>query len=81
MRRIQQLGRAVAVLAVLAAVSGCASIPQRAWDNGRTMTQSNAYRSMMRGERGFHNARALYSSMDAFRSRYQPAPYTPFGRW
>jgi hypothetical protein len=79
--RIRQLGKAVAAVAVLVGLSGCASIPQRAWDNGRGMTHSNAYRSMMRGERGFHVARSLYSSMDPYRSLYTPVPYAPFGRW
>jgi hypothetical protein len=78
---MRQLSKAVAVVAVLVGLSACASIPQRAWDNGRTMSQSNAHRSMMRGERGFHNARQLYGTMDPYRSLYTPAPYTPFGRW
>jgi hypothetical protein len=79
--RIRQLGTAVAVAAVLVGLSGCASIPQRAWDNGRAMTHSNAHRSMMQGDRSFHTMRQLYGTMDPYRSLYTPAPYQPFGRW
>ncbi len=79
--RIRQLGKAVAVVAVLVGLSGCASIPQRAWDNGRGMTRSNAYRSMMLGDRSFQTARQLRGTMDPFWSAYTPAPYQPFGRW
>jgi hypothetical protein len=71
----------VAVVAVLVGLSGCVSIPQRAWDNGRGMTQSNSYRSMMRGDRSFQTMRQLYGTMDPYRSLYTPAPYQPFGRW
>jgi hypothetical protein len=81
MQRIQQLGRAVVVLAVLAALGGCVSIPQRAWDNGANISSSRAYRSMMRGDRSFQTARELYGTMDPYRSLYQPLPYPYFGRW
>jgi hypothetical protein len=35
----------------------------------------------MYGDRSFQNMRALYNSMDSYRSQYTPAPYQPFGRW
>jgi hypothetical protein len=81
MQRIQQIGRAVVVLVVLAALGGCASIPQRAWDNGANIQSSRAYRSMMRGDRSVQTMRQLYGSMDPYHSLYTPAPYQPFGRW
>jgi hypothetical protein len=81
MQRIQQLGKAVLVLTVLTALGACASIPQRAWDNGANMSSSRAYRSMMRGDHSFQNMRQVYSTMDPYRSLYTPAPYQPFGRW
>jgi uncharacterized protein YceK len=81
MERIQQLGRAVVVLAVLVALGGCASIPQRAWQNGANISSSRAYWSMMRGDRSFQTMRQVYSSLDPFWSMYQAAPYQPFGRW
>ena len=79
--RMRRLGKAVAVAAVLVGVSGCASIPRRAWDNGAAVTRSDAYWAMMNGERGFATMRSLYKSMDPHRSLYTPRPYTPFGRW
>jgi hypothetical protein len=81
MERIWQLGRAVVVVAVLVGLGGCASIPQRAWQNGANLTSSRAYRSMMLGDRSFQTMRSLYSSMDPYRSLYEPVPYPYFGRW
>ena len=78
---MRQLGKAVALLAVVAGLNACASIPQRAWDNGRAMSRSDSYYRMMNGERGFHAARSLYSSMDARWSFYQARSYQPFARW
>ena len=70
-----------AVTLLLVLLGGCASIPQRAWENGAAVTRSDAYRAMMRGERGFHITRSLYTSMDPYRSLYAPRPYPYFGRW
>jgi hypothetical protein len=81
MERIRQLGRAVVVVAVLAALGGCVSIPQRAWQNGANISSSPAYRSMMRGDRSFQTMRQVYGSLDPFWSQYQARPYQPFGRW
>jgi hypothetical protein len=79
--RIRQLGKAVAVVAVLVGLSGCASIPRRAWQNGANISSSPAYRSMMRGDHSFGTMRQVYSSIDPYRSLYQPLPYQYFGRW
>jgi len=77
----KRVATAIGAVTLLLAMSGCASIPRRAWDNGAAMSRSDAYRAMMRGERGFHTMRLLYSSMDPYRSLYQARPYQPFGRW
>ena len=80
--RIRMLGKAAVVVAVLVGATGCASIPQRAWQNGANMNYSNrAYRSMMRGDHSFRTMREVYSSLDAYHSQYTPLPYAPFGRW
>jgi uncharacterized protein YceK len=81
MERIQQLGRAVVVVAVLVGLSGCASIPRRAWQNGANITSSRAYWSMMRGDHSFQNMRQVYGGLDPFWSMYQPVPYPYFGHW
>ena len=81
MERIRQLAKAVVVVAVLVGASGCASIPQRAWQNGANINSSQAYWRMTRGDHSFRNMREVYSSLDAYRSQYQPLPYAPFGRW
>jgi hypothetical protein len=81
MERIRQLGKAVVVVAVLVGASGCASIPQRAWQNGANMNSSAAYWRMTRGDHSFRTMREVYSSLDAYRSQYTPLPYAPFGRW
>ncbi len=81
MERIRQLGRAVVMLAGLAVLGGCASIPQRAWQNGANLHRSSAYHRMTWGDHSFENIRQVYSSLDQYRSLYTPAPYQPFGRW
>ena len=78
---MRQLGKVALVAAALVGLGACASIPQRAWDNGRSMSSSRAYQQLMYGDRSFKNMRALYSSMDSYMSQYTPAPYQPFGRW
>ncbi len=75
------IAAAIGAFTLLLAMSGCASIPRRAWDNGRNMTSSGAYHSMMRGDHSFRTMRQLYSTMDPYRSLYTPLPYTPFGDW
>ena len=72
---------AIGTASLLVVLGGCASIPQRAWDNGRAMSSSNAYYSLMRGDRSFQTARQLYSTMDPYRSLYTPRPFTPFSHW
>lgn len=77
----KNVAAAIGAFTLLLALSGCASIPQRAWDNGANMSRSDTYWRMMRGERGFHVTRSLYNSMDPARSFHQVRPYQPFGRW
>ncbi|MFN2564339.1 MAG: hypothetical protein ABR499_04920 [Gemmatimonadaceae bacterium] len=72
---------AIGAATLLLAMSGCASIPRRAWDNGAAMSSRDAYQAMMRGERGFHAMKRVYSSMDPRPSAYQAARYPYFGRW
>jgi uncharacterized protein YceK len=81
MERIRQVGRVVVVLAGLVVLGGCASIPQRAWQNGANLHTSRAHYRMMQGDHSFQNMRQVYSSLDAYHSQYTPAPYQPFGRW
>ena len=78
---MRQLAKAAVVVAVLVGLNACASIPQRAWDNGRNLHSSRAYWQMMQGDRSFTNMRSLYNSMDPYRSLYTPRQYQPFGSW
>ena len=75
------IAAAIGAFTLLLAMGGCASISQRAWDNGRTMSSTRPYRSMMRGDHSFKTMRQLYGTMDPFMSQYTPAPFQPFGRW
>lgn len=80
--RMRHFGKAVAFAAALVGLGACASIPQRAWDNGRAMSARGGDRAFMRGERGFHVMRQTYSSMDPSPfSHYSPMPYPYFGHW
>ena len=75
------IAAAIGAFALLLAITGCASIPRRAWDNGANISSSPAYWSMMRGDHSFTTMRQVYGSMDPYRSRYQPVPYPYFGHW
>jgi hypothetical protein len=75
------IATAIGAATLLLAMSGCASIPQRAWDNGASMSRSDAYWRMMNGERGFQVTRSLYNSMDPYRSLHQARQYQPSRRW
>jgi hypothetical protein len=68
-------------LVTLVALGGCASIPQRAWQNGANISSSRAYRSMMYGDRSFQTMRQVYGGLDPYRSLYEPVPYPYFGHW
>jgi hypothetical protein len=72
---------AIGAFALILAMSGCASTPQRVWHNGATISSSRAYWSMMRGDHSFQNMRQVYGNLDPYRSLYQPLPYPYFGRW
>ncbi|HYD51023.1 MAG TPA: hypothetical protein VEA99_00295 [Gemmatimonadaceae bacterium] len=77
-RRLVQL---VTLAATLTGLGACASIPQRAWQNGEAMSTSNAYRRMMAGDRSVMTQRQLYSSSTPLRHWHSDRPYQPFSRF
>jgi hypothetical protein len=75
------LVRVVVILSAIAALGACASIPQRAWDNGRAMSESRAFRAAASGDMSIRTHRELYSSADARRIGYSERSYPAFGDW
>jgi len=71
----------VLALAAVASLGACATIPQRAWDNGRAMSQSRAFRAAASGDVSVRTHRELYSSADARRIGYRDVAYPAFGDW
>lgn len=71
----------IALLAVsIATLGACASIPQRAWANGRAMTGSQAYRAVMNGDMSFQTHHQLQYSLNPLKTNYQDLPYQPFAQ-
>jgi hypothetical protein len=79
--RIKTVIRAAVVLAGLASLGACASIPHRAWANGEAMVESRAYRSVMSGNQSIEARRALNSSLNPRLLNYRQVSYPAFGNW
>lgn len=79
--KIRTVIRATIALAGLASLGACASIPQRAWANGRAMTESRAYQSVMSGNTSIEARRALNASLNPRRLNYREVAYPAFGNW
>jgi len=73
--------RIAVVLGAIATLGACASIPQRAWANGRSMTASRAYQSVMGGNQSMQAHRELMASLDPRRLNYSELAYRPFSQW
>jgi hypothetical protein len=73
--------RVAVVVSAVSILGACASIPQRAWDNGRAMSQSRAFRAAASGDMSVRTHRELYSSADARRIGYSERAYPAFGDW
>jgi hypothetical protein len=75
------LVRVGVILSAVSLVGACASIPQRAWDNGRAMSQSRAFRAAASGDMSVRTHRELLTSADARRIGYSERAYQAFGDW
>ena len=78
---VRTVVRLTILAAGLASLGACASIPQRAWANGRAMSSSRAYQSVMSGNTSMQAHRALMSSLDPRRLNYREVNYPAFGQW
>jgi hypothetical protein len=72
---------AIGAATLLLAMSGCATIPQRAWQNGAAMSARGGDAMFMYDWRGFQTMRQTYSSMSGLPFAYDSRPYPYFGRW
>lgn len=77
-RTALRIGMAIAAAAALGA---CASIPQRAWANGQAMANSQAYRSVMGGNKSIQAHKELMWSLNPRLLNYEQKPYSPFADW
>ena len=73
--------RIAVVASALAALSGCVTIPKRAWANGEAMESSRAYREVMSGNTSFEVRRQLQQTLNPRFLNYREVQYPAFGRW
>ena len=71
--------RTAIIIAGLASLGACASIPQRAWANGRSLESSRAYQSVLQGNMSIQAHKQMFWDLNQ-RSYYQKS-YQPFGDW
>jgi hypothetical protein len=77
----RSLVRAAVIVGVVSTLGACAPISQRAWDNGRAMTQSRAFRAAASGDMSVRTHRELYSSANPRLYNVRQANYPAFGDW
>ena len=78
---VKAVVRFAIVVGSLATLTGCVTIPKRAWANGAAMTESRAYREVMSGNTSFEVRRQLTQTLDPRRLNYTEVQYPAFGRW
>ena len=82
--RAPLLGKAIRVAAFIAAgaaLAGCVSIPQRAWANGRAMSQSIEYQRAMNGDMSFSTHRALEDRLNPMLTNMSEVAYPYMPTW
>ena len=78
---VKAVVRVAIVVGALATLTGCISIPKRAWANGAAMSESRAYQEVMAGNTSFAVRRQLQQTLDARRLNYTEVRYPAFGTW
>jgi hypothetical protein len=61
--------RFILLAAGIASLGACATIPERAWNNGRALNTSDAYQRAIRGDMSLATHRQLLSDSDPRRLR------------
>jgi hypothetical protein len=74
--RTRLLARTALVAFAVAMLGACATIPERAWSNGRAMSTSDAYYRILSGDRSLATQRELMSSSDP-RRLHSEVRWTP----
>ena len=67
--RTRLLVRITLAAAGVASLGACATIPERAWNNGRALNTSQAYQRAIRGDMSLSTHRQLLSDSDPRRLR------------
>jgi hypothetical protein len=78
---VKTAARIAIVAGALVALTGCVTIPKRAWANGEAMSQSRAYREVMSGNTSFEVRRQLQQTLNPRFLNYREVQYPAFGRW
>lgn len=75
--RARVVALAVVALGVIAGLSGCVSVSQRAWQNGRNVSSFD----VLYGPRDLRSHDHLYRTADPLLFWHQTVPYPAFGTW
>ncbi|HEX3868680.1 MAG TPA: hypothetical protein VHV78_18090, partial [Gemmatimonadaceae bacterium] len=79
------IARAASFAALAALLAGCISIPQSAWRNGESLSNSRAYQRVLSGDMSFATRRDLQNVLNFGSLGYQEGPaFSPFpksGSW
>jgi hypothetical protein len=78
---LKRMTRVAVAAGALVALSGCVSIPKRAWANGEAMSQSRAYREVMSGNTSFAVRRQLQQTLNPRTLNFREVQYPAFGQW
>lgn len=78
---LKTMARVAVAAGALVALSGCVSIPKRAWANGEAMSQSRAYQEVMSGNTSFAVRRQLQQTLNPRLLNYRETRYPAFGNW
>jgi hypothetical protein len=76
--RIRLLVRITLAAAGIATLGACATVPERAWNNGRALSTSQAYQRAIRGDMSLSTHRQLLSESSPLRL-HSEVRWTPSG--
>jgi len=77
----RSLVRVAIVIGAVSTLGACAPVSERAWANGRAMTQSRAFRAAASGDMSVRTHRELIAAANPRRVNYREVAYPAFGDW
>lgn len=79
--RTRLIVRAALAACAIATLGACATIPERAWANGRAMSSSRAHHKAMAGDMSLQTHSRLKAGANPLRLRHREVAYPAFGDW